>query len=145
MSAHIVNLANGCVLWHACVLGGVCISMAACLRGQHARTYACMHQCGHRSRWARARAATSEHCRLRTAAVTVATWVACVTPRMLRTRSQSQSQLHLQMQPTNAARICVSTLSLTAMVICLSFILAQDRPHDTANTSPTYEPLYPKP
>ncbi len=127
----------------ACVRAWWCVHFNGC--GQHARTYACMHACGQSSRWARARAATSEHCRLRTAAVTVATWVACVTPRMLRTRSQSQSRLHLQMQPTNAARNCVSTLSPSVMVICFSFILDQDRPHDTANTSPVTNPYIPNP
>ncbi len=90
MSARIVNLANESV--HACVLGGVCISVtAACSRATC--TYICMHACMHVVTVQGGHAHARQHQSTVGFALPLSQSLrmACVTPRMLQTCSQLQS------------------------------------------------------
>ncbi len=139
MSARIVIWRTSACM-RACLVACAFQWLHACAGNTHVHMHACMHQCGHSSKLARARAATSEHCRLRTAAVTVAA-------HYMRHATHVADTLTVAVTVTltNAAHNCVSTLSPTDMVICFSFILDQDRPHDTADTRPVTNPYIPNP
>ncbi len=156
------------VIWRTSACMRACLVVCAfqwlhaCAGNTHVHMHACMHQCGHNSKLARARAATSEHCRLRTAAVTVAahcmghathvadtlTVAVTVIEALKVTATATLSHSHnCTLTLTNAAHNHGSTLSHGTIQRIVLFLLDQDRPHDTTNTRPVTNPgkLYPKP